>query len=320
LTGRAGRRGKDTIGYAVVVDQRDLTPSDVAMLSSRRVYPLVSSFTPNYNMTVNLLRNSDRDWAKEVLKKSYAQYQLDLKSDALRERLLDYNGALQEYQTKDLTQKLWRMKYNKVQAKKRRVEADLKNNEMQLVDEFDRICEVLEHFNYLENSYQITDKGLTLAQINCEHEVLLVECLLAGVFDNLKPAELAGILSTFVSVSKTQGFQEVRYNKQLNSRLYKLQEIFKNVQKVERRSRVSEQRLAFAPNFSLVNALYQHTQGAALEQVIKTFGKDNTLGDFIRASKSVIDLCMQIYRVSGKTLALETADALKHGLIALILE
>ncbi len=55
LTGRAGRRGIDVEGHAVVVWSPEIDPRHVAGLASTRTYPLRSSFRPSYNMAVNLV-------------------------------------------------------------------------------------------------------------------------------------------------------------------------------------------------------------------------------------------------------------------------
>ncbi len=77
LTGRAGRRGIDVEGHAVVVWQPGLDPRAVAGLASRRTYPLRSSFAPTYNMAVNLVSSVGRDRARTLLEQSFAQFQSD---------------------------------------------------------------------------------------------------------------------------------------------------------------------------------------------------------------------------------------------------
>jgi ATP-dependent RNA helicase HelY len=77
LTGRAGRRGIDVEGHAVVVWHQGLDPSALAGLASTRTYPLVSSFRPSYNMAVNLVDQLGRAAAREVLETSFAQFQAD---------------------------------------------------------------------------------------------------------------------------------------------------------------------------------------------------------------------------------------------------
>jgi ATP-dependent RNA helicase HelY len=77
LTGRAGRRGIDIEGHAVVLWQGGLDPEAVAGLASTRTYPLRSSFRPTYNMAVNLVDQVGRSRAREILETSFAQIQAD---------------------------------------------------------------------------------------------------------------------------------------------------------------------------------------------------------------------------------------------------
>ena len=77
LTGRAGRRGIDVEGHAVVIAGPGFDADAVASLASRRTYPLRSAFRPTYNMAVNLLDRYDVRAARESLEMSFAQFQAD---------------------------------------------------------------------------------------------------------------------------------------------------------------------------------------------------------------------------------------------------
>jgi ATP-dependent RNA helicase HelY len=77
LTGRAGRRGIDVEGHAVVVWHPGLDPAAVAGLAGTRTYPLTSSFRPTYNMAVNLVGQLGRVRAAKLLESSFAQFQAD---------------------------------------------------------------------------------------------------------------------------------------------------------------------------------------------------------------------------------------------------
>ncbi len=77
LTGRAGRRGIDVEGHAVVLWQPGTDPLAVAGLAGTRTYPLNSSFQPSYNMAVNLVGQVGRERAAKLLESSFAQFQAD---------------------------------------------------------------------------------------------------------------------------------------------------------------------------------------------------------------------------------------------------
>ncbi len=77
LTGRAGRRGIDVEGHAVVVWSPETDPRHVAGLASTRTYPLRSSFRPSYNMAVNLVGSVGAEPARALLESSFAQFQAD---------------------------------------------------------------------------------------------------------------------------------------------------------------------------------------------------------------------------------------------------
>ncbi|MFX4292680.1 DEAD/DEAH box helicase [Streptomyces bohaiensis] len=77
LTGRAGRRGIDIEGHAVVLWQRGMDPAALGGLAGTRTYPLRSSFKPSYNMAVNLVGQFGRHRSRELLETSFAQFQAD---------------------------------------------------------------------------------------------------------------------------------------------------------------------------------------------------------------------------------------------------
>jgi ATP-dependent RNA helicase HelY len=77
LTGRAGRRGIDEVGYAIVLWSPWVAFEQIAGLASTRTYALRSSFRPTYNMAANLVRRYEPERAHHLLNLSFAQYQAD---------------------------------------------------------------------------------------------------------------------------------------------------------------------------------------------------------------------------------------------------
>ncbi|HEU0132064.1 MAG TPA: DEAD/DEAH box helicase [Mycobacteriales bacterium] len=97
LTGRAGRRGIDVEGHAVVLWTPGLDPMAVAGLASTRTYPLRSSFRPSYNMAVNLVGSVGRERARKLLESSFAQFQADKAVVGLARQVARNEEALAGY-------------------------------------------------------------------------------------------------------------------------------------------------------------------------------------------------------------------------------
>ncbi len=97
LTGRAGRRGIDIEGHAVVLWHPSLDPLAVAGLASTRTYPLRSSFRPTYNMAVNLVERFSRERAAAILETSFAQFQADRAVVGLVRQIREHDEALAGY-------------------------------------------------------------------------------------------------------------------------------------------------------------------------------------------------------------------------------
>ncbi|MET0734498.1 MAG: helicase-related protein, partial [Microbacterium sp.] len=98
LTGRAGRRGIDVEGHAVIQWTEGLDPQAVAALASRRTYPLNSSFRPTYNMAVNLIDQFGRARARQILESSFAQFQADRAVVGLARQVREQEESLAGYE------------------------------------------------------------------------------------------------------------------------------------------------------------------------------------------------------------------------------
>lgn len=96
LTGRAGRRGIDEIGAAVVLWSPWVRFSAIADLAASRSFALRSVFRPTYNMVANLVRRHDRATARQLLTMSFAQFQGDSEVVRLEGRLQRRRERLRE--------------------------------------------------------------------------------------------------------------------------------------------------------------------------------------------------------------------------------
>jgi superfamily II RNA helicase len=159
LTGRAGRRGLDEEGHAVVLWNPEPPLVDMAAVAAGAPPDLRSSFRPTYNLTANLVRRFDRARALDVLRRSFAQWQID-------------HPAPPSGGTAPTRRNL-------------------------LTDHLGRRLAVLEEMGYVRG-WSLTDAGQRLARIYHEADLLVAELLDVGVLDGSEPSTLAAVLSALV--------------------------------------------------------------------------------------------------------------------------
>lgn len=97
LTGRAGRRGIDAAGTAVVLHNFDIPFGRVAGIAAQGSHPLESSFEPTYNMVANLVANYSKEAAERLLNASFAQFRSQEHRARLEESLGDHERDLAEF-------------------------------------------------------------------------------------------------------------------------------------------------------------------------------------------------------------------------------
>ncbi|MDJ0924672.1 MAG: DEAD/DEAH box helicase [Acidimicrobiia bacterium] len=99
LTGRAGRRGIDTLGTALVLHNFDIPFERVAGIAAEGSHPLTSSFSPTYNMAANLVANYAQREAEELLNASFAQFRASERRANLRSALSERVEEADEFRT-----------------------------------------------------------------------------------------------------------------------------------------------------------------------------------------------------------------------------
>ena len=97
LTGRAGRRGIDTRGTAVVLHDYSVPFARVAGIAAAGSHPLRSSFRPTYNMAVNLVANYPQERAEELLNASFAQFRVEERRAQIENRVADREKDLAQF-------------------------------------------------------------------------------------------------------------------------------------------------------------------------------------------------------------------------------
>jgi ATP-dependent RNA helicase HelY len=308
LTGRAGRRGIDVEGHAVVLWGSTMNPKMVAGLAGKRTYPLVSSFVPSYNMAVNLVGTLGRKRAREVLQRSFAQYQADRRGGGA----LDANnqrgaGASRSGSARQRNGADSQLNSARGRSRDSLVSRPSSAGKRSIVREFDSVCAVLDELGYLDrnNPDSVPQQGKLLARIYNELDVVVAEGIRTGVFAPLTVPELAAVLSTLVYESRT----EMREPGQLPTTASAeaetaLRNIRRDIRKVERAHDV-EQTKALDAGFA--RAAYEWASGEPLADVLTEHGL--AAGDFVRWCRQVIDLSSQIAQAVGDTPLRTTARA-----------
>jgi len=388
LTGRAGRRGIDPQGHSVIQWAANLDPANVAGLASKRLYPLVSSFRPTFNMAVNLITAFTRSRAREVLETSFAQFQADRSVVHLARTIRDREISLGGYEKsmnchlgdftsyaqtrreisdlerdlsqsrprdrkardirsqpgrheleKQLAQKKhslkthpchrcperetharWGERYWKLRKETDAIIDQIESRTNQVAKQFDRICEMLVQFDYLERDQtgelEVTEAGTRLAKIYGDRDLLVAESLRAGIWNELDAATLSAIVASLVYESRRddESSQPKLPKGKFLDALNDTDDLWMALETAAKRHKLK----ATAPLDPGVSfAVHRWVSGGRLDSVL--YESDMLVGDFIRLSKQIIDLLEQLTRAADEKLAATAnvaIDQMKRGIVA----
>jgi ATP-dependent RNA helicase HelY len=278
LTGRAGRRGLDAIGYGVVLWSPVRSFDSVAALASRRTYELTSSFRPTYNMVANLAGSVERMEAHRLLNLSFGQFQADAEVVHLEAE------ALKAFECGDL-------------GRARELEKKVRSRDENIARAFEAVASLLEEAGYL-NGWQLTDRGRRLARIYHESDLLVAQAIEVGLLGGLAPTELAAVLSAVSFEWRGRRLDGTRGrlrepSREVAERIEALEALAAQIMAAESLRKLS---LTRAPEPALASALERWASGASLAEVVRTGGI--APGDFVRSAKQLADLLGQVAEVA----------------------
>lgn len=142
LTGRAGRRGIDIEGHAVMIWSPEVDIPSLAGLATARTFPLKSSFHPTYNMAVNLLATTTSKVSRELLGSSFAQFQADHSVQGLERQKVknsEYLSALTDDRTCHLGDFI---EYFAIRSEIKRIERSGSNKRAELPQVIETLAQV----------------------------------------------------------------------------------------------------------------------------------------------------------------------------------
>jgi ATP-dependent RNA helicase HelY len=288
LTGRAGRRGLDEEGHAVVAWSTETTFAEAARVASAPPPDLRSAFRPTYNLAVNLVSRFDRATANEVLHRSFAQWQArkpDLLSRQLGHRVavLDQMGYLEGWALTPSGRRLSRIYH----------EADL------------LIAEALQN-------------GLL-----ADAEPAVVAAVLSAVvFEPRRARRLPGAQGPRRGKRRAQ-LQDRLGDKRRSELAWRgeaLHALAERIRAVEEANLVPRTR---QPAPGLATAVASWARGASFATALEVAARDVgelAPGDFVRTMKSVADLAQQVSYGAPDTgvaaAAREAVDLLLRGVVS----
>lgn len=194
---------------------------------------------------------------------------------------------------------------------------------------FDRILSLLSELDYVEfhsiegrEIPQITDEGERLAQIHSESDLLVAQCLRRGIWNELDPAELAGVISTCIFENRKEvGGEPEAATDRMADAMNATYSIWTELESDERRHRLPVTRM---PEPGIALSIHQWAAGAPLDyclQAAAASGAELTPGDFVRWCRQVIDVLEQVKK-TGYTdeicrTARQAVDAIRRGVVAI---
>jgi ATP-dependent RNA helicase HelY len=186
---------------------------------------------------------------------------------------------------------------------------------------FDRVTEVLLELGYLVDAGNgeatVAAGGRRLQRIYGDRDLLVAECLEAGVWKDLTPAQLAAMAATIIYQPRREdapGTEHALPRGAFRPALDETLTIWSRLDDIERAARLAGSQ---PPTPAMAVGMFRWASGSALDDVLRTL--DLPAGDFVRWSKQVIDLLDQIRNAGDDDLA-QTArratDAVRRGIVA----
>lgn len=287
LTGRAGRRGLDDEGHAVICFATEISMQDIGRVALSPPPDLHSSFRPTYNFTANLIHHFDAVTAVEILQRSYAQFEADRRSTGARRPLAD------------------------LMASRHRVLEDLGYAEgWALTDNGQRLRAIYHECDL------VMAEALGAGVLD-DAEPSVVAAVLSSFVYEPKRAKRSGPHRT--TPTRRQRVRNDRIGEQrrgeINQRIGTVLGLAAYVGQVEDRHAIRNVR---DPDPGFAHTICAWVRGATLGTVLDVAGADAgqlSPGDFVRNAKQVADLCEQVGRLFAGSPLASAADEARAGIV-----
>ena len=188
------------------------------------------------------------------------------------------------------------------------LESRVQRHNQSLAREFDGVLGVLSTFGYVDReAWALTEAGAMLARTFHESDLLVTQCLRLELLDDLTPAELAGLVSTFIYEHRAPDDPPRPWfpSDGIKRRWRSIAAVSEDLAAIERSHGLAEHR---PPEPTFIAVAYAWIAGDTFAQVVAD--EELTGGDFVRTMKQLIDLLNQIAIVAPDP---DTRRAARHA-------
>ena len=301
LTGRAGRRGMDIHGSAII-PYSPWEPFEPAFARiTDELHPVISSFAIRYNSVLNLWRPGDTRHLRRICASSLREYQRYILWEQREiERLQKL--AQRQQKAKKAGKKKGLASEGAAQAlEKRRQKIGAYPLSRAGAAELDGTIYALRALNYINQQDQLTLAGQLLRSIFHPSGILLVDMVLMGVLDELNAAELAEVCSWFTYDND----RRLNNRNVLNNKLVQVRrDLWSIVQSVHRVEEQAQLPLSptIVPEFHGIALSW--ARGISLSGLLRRI--DMAEGDLLMLLNQTIDLLQQLQSAVGHALDLHS--------------
>ncbi|HLH60659.1 MAG TPA: DEAD/DEAH box helicase [Ktedonobacteraceae bacterium] len=297
LTGRAGRRGMDVHGAAVIPYSPWEPFEDSFQRITGELLPVTSSFVIRYNSVLNLWRPGDIRHLRRICASSLREYQRyvlwEQREVARLERL-----EVRQQKSKKAGKKKGLASQGAIEAlEKRRKRIGAYPLSRAGAAELDGTIFTLRALNYIDQDDQLTIKGRLLRSIFHQAGLAMVEMIMAGVLDELSPGELADVCSWFTFDNDRRLNNRNVLNAHLVQVRRELWRIMQNIHDIEQQEHIS-----ITPNIipDFHGVALSWSRGMSLNGLLRRI--DLAEGDLLMLLNQTIDLLQQVQAAIGQVL------------------
>jgi ATP-dependent RNA helicase HelY len=217
----------------------------------------------------------------------------------------------------------WAERYARLRRDTEALRHRVENRTHSIARTFDRVCALLARRGYLTGpAGGATPAGRQLARVWAESDLLIAECLRAGVWEQLSAAELAAAVSALVYESRRESEAPARLPEgPVRDALAATHRLWAELEADEQEHQLA---LTREPDLGFAWPAYRWARGESLDRVLSTSataGQELSAGDFVRWCKQLLDLLDQLAAVAtpGSRLARTSREALaavRRGVVA----